>query len=274
MAPTPLDIEMKAFEHATDQRIDGSSICLIRLDGVGFSKYTRQSCFEKPFSKSFAQAMLDTARALCDRFNVECVYTSSDEITMVLRRSWDLHNVGTVDAIRLNKVYKPYIYNGRVQKLASISAATATAAFNEAIHKLFTDIDTPKGIAMFDARVFTVPDEEAAVRNIQWRSSHDAARNSFSKLAQHFLGPRKLHDLSRKALAEELYAKFKVSWTDLDTHYRYGTLVHKQTTLMKCKNQKTGEMELVFRWPIVETPLTEKLVKDDTALLEFLFQRL
>lgn len=263
MAPTALDVEMKVYERATDQRIDGSSICLIRLDGVGFSKYTRQPCFERPFSKLFARAMLDTARALCERFDPQCIYTSSDEITMILKRTYDIES----------KAYKPYIYNGRVQKLASISAATATAAFNDAIKRLSTNNATPEGLALFDSRVFTVPDQETALRNIQWRSSHDAARNSFARLVQHFLGAKKVHDLSPKELADELHAKFRVSWYDLDTHYRYGTLVRKVASVVKATDYKTGKENLIVRRSIAETPLTDELVKNDAALMETLFER-
>lgn len=263
MSVTAMDQEMKALERATDQRIDGSAICLIRLDGVGFSKYTRQKCFERPFSNQFAQAMIETSRALAERFNPHCVYTSSDEITIILKRTYDEEV----------QQYKPYIYNGRVQKLASISAATATAAFNDAIQRLFaSSTERPTTLGVFDARVFTVPDEMTALRNIQWRSSHDAARNSFSRLAQHFLGAKKLHHLTKKQLVSELQSRYKVSWEDLDDHYRYGTLLRKEAIMKECIDHKTGQPINTLRRLIVQMPLTKDLVSNrDGALLKALF---
>lgn len=265
MAPTELDQEMKAHECATEQRIDGASICLIRLDGVGFSKYTRNKCFTKPFSNTFAQAMIETSRALFQRFNPQCIYTSSDEITLILRQVFDEES----------QHYKPYLYNGRVQKLASISAATATAAFNDAIQRLFASAEDgmkPNDVGLFDARVFTVPDQNTAVRNVQWRASHDAARNSFAKLARHFLGARRVQQMTRKEMEKELDLRYKVSWQDLDTHHRFGTLVHKEATMKDCVDHKTGDTVMLLRRFIVETPLRKELVTDNDALRKALFE--
>ena len=133
----------------------------IRVDGKAFHTFTRG--FRKPFDEVLTRAMQETMRYLCE--NIQgCVlgYTQSDEITLLLV------DYQSLDASAW--------FDYEVQKMCSIAASMATVAFakafqKEAIRCISATEDTSdyqrtlqaaveKG-AMFDARVFNIPKEEA-----------------------------------------------------------------------------------------------------------------
>ncbi|QXV61087.1 tRNA(His) guanylyltransferase Thg1 family protein [Amycolatopsis sp. TNS106] len=118
---------------------------VLRVDGRGFSKFT-EARFEKPFDPRFADCMAETASALLSEFASPYVYTESDEISLVLAPSADLFGRG-------------------VEKLVSISAGVASAAFTHAA-----------GVpAHFDGRVWLGTSADDVVDYFSWRQA-DAAR--------------------------------------------------------------------------------------------------
>ncbi|MGY6657594.1 tRNA(His) guanylyltransferase Thg1 family protein [Amycolatopsis sp. TRM77291] len=118
---------------------------VLRVDGRGFSKFT-EARFEKPFDPRFADCMAETANALMAEFASPYVYTESDEISLVLPPPADLFGRG-------------------VEKLVSISAGVASAAFTHAA-----------GVpAHFDGRVWLGTTLDDVVDYFSWRQA-DAAR--------------------------------------------------------------------------------------------------
>ncbi|KFU78967.1 tRNA(His) 5'-end guanylyltransferase [Amycolatopsis lurida] len=118
---------------------------VLRVDGRGFSKFT-EARFEKPFDPRFADCMAEAAGALLSEFASPYVYTESDEISLVLAPSADLFGRG-------------------VEKLVSISAGIASAAFTHAA-----------GVpAHFDGRVWLGTTLDDVVDYFSWRQA-DAAR--------------------------------------------------------------------------------------------------
>ncbi|MFI6300245.1 tRNA(His) guanylyltransferase Thg1 family protein [Amycolatopsis thailandensis] len=118
---------------------------VLRVDGRGFSKFT-EARFEKPFDPRFAECMAEAANALSTEFASPYVYTESDEISLVLPPSADLFGRG-------------------VEKLVSISAGVASAAFTHAA-----------GVpAHFDGRVWLGTAVDNVVDYFSWRQA-DATR--------------------------------------------------------------------------------------------------
>ncbi|ONF63800.1 tRNA(His) guanylyltransferase Thg1 family protein [Amycolatopsis keratiniphila] len=118
---------------------------VLRVDGRGFSKFT-EARFEKPFDPRFADCMAEAASALLAEFASPYVYTESDEISLVLPPSAALFGRG-------------------VEKLVSISAGVASAAFTHAA-----------GVpAHFDGRVWLGTTADDVVDYFSWRQA-DAAR--------------------------------------------------------------------------------------------------
>ncbi|WP_244162384.1 tRNA(His) guanylyltransferase Thg1 family protein [Amycolatopsis regifaucium] len=143
-----MTVEAVGFEARQRERewfhgltVPPGSWTVLRVDGRGFSKFT-EARFEKPFDPRFGAVMIETAQALMAEFAAPYVYTESDEISILLDPVADLFGRG-------------------VEKLVSISAGVASAAFTHAA-----------GVpAHFDGRIWlgTTPDD--VVDYFSWRQS-------------------------------------------------------------------------------------------------------
>ncbi|KAJ7261790.1 tRNAHis guanylyltransferase-domain-containing protein [Mycena haematopus] len=202
---------MKRYEAATDQQLSDDQPVIIRVDGHGFSKFTRG--FNKPFDDRLHEAMAHTAADLLAHFPAASVaYTQSDEITLVFPAT------GT-----------PRPFNGRVGKLASLAAGYASTRFN---HHLANAADVPPhklGIAHFDARAFSVPDAAEALNNLIWRAKMDCRRNSISGFGRSFYSAKELHGLNGDAIVAKVLAEKGIDfWTSAPSWARYGTTVKRE----------------------------------------------
>jgi tRNA(His) 5'-end guanylyltransferase len=120
---------------------------IIRVDGIGFTKYTASAGYDKPFDLGFHSRMVETAMFLLVRLEGIYATTHSDEISIALRPGTDL-------------------YGRRAEKLASVAAGHASAKFGQA----------------FDGRVSVANYTGEVVDYFSWRQA-DARSNFLSSLA-------------------------------------------------------------------------------------------
>ena len=232
-----LGIRMKTYyEQIPKTKLMRRTPVAIRIDGKAFHTFTMG--FQKPFDEVLIESMQKTMKYLCE--NIQgCVlgYTQSDEITLII-----------VDYKKLNSAAW---FDYEVQKITSISASMATLAFNDFFKKgitkensAFTDewLDngdfnpkykdeelnklwithkraSEKG-AMFDARCFNIPKEEAT-NLIYWRQL-DASRNSIQMLGQVNFSHKELQNKSCNDIQDMLIDK-GINWNDLPTHQKRGS---------------------------------------------------
>lgn len=145
MNASTFEMRMRAGECFHGQRLLPSAWAVLRLDGHGFTRFTSER-FEKPFDRRFHEYMIETARALLERFQGLYAYTESDEISILLPRGWDL-------------------FDREQEKVVSLSAALASAAFTRACGEL----------VQFDSRAWLGARDEDVVDYFRWRQT-DAAR--------------------------------------------------------------------------------------------------
>ena len=161
---------MKGYENIARNYLTRRIPTIIRVDGKAFHTFTRG--MEKPFDRILMTTMQNTMKYLCE--NIQgCVfgYTQSDEITLVLT---DYATI-TTDAW--------FGYN--IQKMCSVSASMATLAFSNAYtaelwknfpeamrnsnnrtNKYIETLVAKMGTAMFDARVFSIPN---VIQDMLWK---------------------------------------------------------------------------------------------------------
>ena len=214
------------------------SYIIVRVDGRKFSNYTKK--LNKPFDDDLKDAMVATAIELCKEFHPKMAYYQSDEITLVFT------DFDTIDTQQ--------IYDGEIQKIVSVTASCATAAFNRA--RLIQIIETaglfvdkyiiPKP-AMFDSRVFCIPDYEEVINSLIWRQK-DATRNSISMAAHALLGHSKCLNLSGEQKQELMFQEAGVNWNDYAPVYKRGTVIAKVEQPLE-----NGAIRNV--WKAVETPI-------------------
>lgn len=205
----------KGYEKAQAIRLTGRTPVIIRLDGKAFHTYTKRlpdidpSLKQSPFSDIMHYCMTATAVALCKQVqNCQLAYTQSDEITLLLT-DWD-----TLDTQQW--------FGGQVQKMVSIAASIASVTFNDRI-KACTTAEMP--LALFDARVFTLPKEEVT-NNFLWRQQ-DATRNSLQMLARFYFSHTQLQDKNTAQMHDMLMLQYGVNWNDIPTWQRRGTCIKR-----------------------------------------------
>ncbi len=171
MEKATLGDRMKAYErHETDRRFMDFAPIVARMDGRGFSKWTKG--LPRPYDLPLSEVMISVARQLVENTGARIGYTQSDEITLVF----------LIDDIR-----QSMMFDGKVQKLCSVLASMTTAIFiTECLAKQGSEIAKRAMQAPhFDARIFQLPTRTEAANAVLWREQ-DAARNSISTAAQAF----------------------------------------------------------------------------------------
>jgi tRNA(His) 5'-end guanylyltransferase len=145
MESDEFESRMRELEYFHGLKLLPGTWPVIRVDGKGFSKFTEER-YEKPFDERFSQCMVTTAETLLAQLGGIYAYTESDEISVLLPRSWDL-------------------YDREVEKAVSISAGIASATFTLACGQA----------AVFDSRVWLGASEDLVIDYFRWRQT-DATR--------------------------------------------------------------------------------------------------
>ncbi|WP_344982418.1 tRNA(His) guanylyltransferase Thg1 family protein, partial [Streptosporangium fragile] len=150
------------------------------------------------------------AEALCAEMSgAVFAFTQSDECSVLLT-DFDAH--GT----------QPW-FGGVVQKITSIAASIATVAFNRAYRVGHDDAH-----AMFDARVFTIPDPVEVANYFLWRQ-RDCVRNSITMAAQAVFSHRRLHGVSTGRMREMLWSEHGVDWDNYPAEVKRGRVCTRHT---------------------------------------------
>jgi tRNA(His) guanylyltransferase len=192
---------IKGYEEAFNYRLPGRMITIARIDGKTFHTMTKKWKCERPFSEPLMMSMSEMTLHLCNNVS-GCVmaYTQSDETTLVIR-----------DDMKITT--SPFL-DKRIQKMCSIIASMSTMSFNSTKH-----VDVVQHPAMFDCRVFVVPDYE--VQNVLLWRQQDAERNSIQMLAQSLYSHKELHKKNSANLQEMCFQK-GYNWNSLETWKKRG----------------------------------------------------
>jgi tRNA(His) guanylyltransferase len=192
---------MKEYEGVETERklIRGLPI-MVRLDGKSFHTYTKK--FKRPFDPILHEAFRQTGKYLVEKTDARLFYTQSDELTLFFQAEG--HDT-------------ELFFNRKTMKLTSVLASMCTAYFNDYIHQN----SSVKDLAIFDCRVWNVPNTIEAANTILWREK-DAIKNSISSLALQHFSAKELLGKSTKERKEMLEAK-GISWDSLDSKQKRGS---------------------------------------------------
>jgi len=213
---------MKGYEGVPRIRLVPKMPVMIRLDGKAFHTFTRG--MERPYCRPFNECMWEAAKYLCANIQgCRVAYVQSDEITLLLTDYQDVKTQAWFDY--------------EVQKMTSIAASMATAAFLRAYWKRFVapglccefdverEMDDLK-LAAFDARAWNLPHQEV-VNAFIWRQQ-DATRNAIQMLGQSKFSHKELHGKDCNQIQEMVFAKHGINFNDLPVPQRRGVCVVKE----------------------------------------------
>lgn len=239
---------MQAYEACYEIKMPARTYVIMRLDGKGFSKYTQM--FNKPFDDNLSNVMDFATIELCKYLNPKFAYTQSDEISLVFT---DIENIEA-----------ELIFDGKLQKLCSISASKVTAAFNKKMLQMmamfkydqtdfasklisgdFAEID-----AVFDSRVFIIPDFREVSNYFIWRQN-DCTRNSVSMAADSVYSHNELKGKSSREKQEMLFQK-GINWNDYKVKYKRGVVIKKHLVTIDGAN---GPIQRSKWLPDYNTPI-------------------
>ncbi|MBD9721964.1 tRNA(His) guanylyltransferase Thg1 family protein [Streptomyces caniscabiei] len=201
---TSLGDRMKEYEAVHRDVLPRRTHTLIRVDIRAAHTYLRGA--DRPFDEEFMADMDAVAESLCAEISgAVFAYTQSDEISILVT---DFATIQT----------QPW-FGGVVAKQVSISAALATAVLNER---------RPGKRALFDSRVFTIPDPAEVANYFLWRQ-RDAVRNSISMAAQAAFSHKRLHGLNIDQMQELLFTEAGINWNDYPADCKRGRVTIRRT---------------------------------------------
>lgn len=204
---------MKGYENVNRNYLTKRMPTIIRIDGKAFHSFTRG--FTKPYDGIFNETMWETAKFLCK--NVEgckLAYVQSDEISLLLT---DYENINTQAWFEKN-----------IQKMVSVSASMATLAFNKEFQRISCGEEPYSkkyNQAMFDSRVFNIPQEEVCNYFI-WRQQ-DATRNYIQAIGQVHFSQKELMGKSCNEIQDMLFNNVGVNFNTLPVHRKRGVCIEK-----------------------------------------------
>lgn len=236
--------KIKKMEEEVIVKLDPTKYTFLRVDGHGFSKFTRP--FSKPCDPDLSFAMIQATGEWLKTFGGCTAYTQSDESTLLIPPA-------SIDP----ETHEPRVmmYSGRVTKLSTLSAGYFSSRFNH--HLTVKSVGTSdlrkskqmtSGLAYFDCRVFQC-DASDVPDVFLWRKL-DAYRNGVNSLARSLFSTKQLF---RCNVEKQLSMINEADSTMVGTfpHLTQGTWVKKTLVEKNCVNEYTQEQVKVVRTELV-----------------------
>lgn len=247
---------MKQYESKTKIYLPINEFWVARIDGHGFSKFTKG--FRKPYDSVISNAMHLCMADLLKKFNAYTGYTQSDEITLIFPPIQDPET----------KEYRKRIYNGRVVKIASLLSGYASTRFNYHLQEELTKhlaknleenqtnvCDHPhlvekikNSTAFFDARIFSVPTSIEVYNNLYWRASYDCRRNAIHGFARSYFSTKELHKKNTHQMLTMVKEKYHLNYDQvMPDFYRLGMFIKNEQYLIDMMDIRSNEQITVTR---------------------------
>lgn len=202
---TSLGDRIKKYELITQFKLIPNSYIVLRVDGKAFHTFTRG--MNKPFDDKLINAMTVAAQKTSKHMmGFRLAYCQSDECTFVITDTMSYES--------------ELWFDGKVQKLCSVTASLFTAYFNK---------EMDGTVAAFDCRVFNVPKDDVA-NVFVWRQQ-DWERNSIQMYTRSIYSHNACENKSIKDMHEMLYQK-ELNWCNLKDVYKNGIFVLKDGNIL------------------------------------------
>lgn len=214
-------LEFKAKEADLARTIRGP-FAAIRVDGKGFSRFTKEQSYAVPYDLNFMAAMDAVARDLLLLVDgAHFAYAQSDEVSVIFSAP------GAKDDPN-------WWFGGKLQKLVSLSAARATLSFARAEFERTGNYTMEP---LFDARALELDGRRNAWEYLRWRR-YDAQKNSVTMAAQTLLSSEELHGMSsydrRAVLQGTELERLPEGFFNGRIHYR----THRVETVWNSREEK------------------------------------
>lgn len=246
---------LKYSEKSYRNFLNFQEVAVIRLDMRSGGSFVKG--LKKPWDNTYTEAMKFAAKALLEEVQgAMAVYTGSDEITIIMG------DTGYED-----RIYSPF-FNGRFDKVLSLTSSIATNKFNEYIYNYISDLQSNRLVsssddtvwksklfkAQFDSRLFQLEGHPISMGLVAIHSRMlDVAKNSVQMLARHFFSHQKLQAKNVSIMKDMLEKEYGVIWENyVDSANKYGTLYYRTMKEKQGFNPITNESTIVYRSVVEE----------------------
>jgi tRNA(His) guanylyltransferase len=249
---------MKRHEEITRFFLPRRTYTLLRVDGRAFHTWTHG--LAKPYDVEFMECMDKAAIALCEQISgTQFAYVQSDEISLL--------------AVDFSDIETESWFDGNIQKWSSVGASVATMTFNMAVADRIKTVWNFPGNrrqpnAVFDARVYTIPDPIEVENYFVWRQQ-DAERNSVMMLARAYASHRQLAG-KKRADQHEIIHKAGDNWAKHPVRFKHGAVVRRRldipefpanvsVAMRRAETERAQERAKTSNWHVDgETPVFTK----------------
>lgn len=242
-SPESLGDRFSKYESEYRTYLDETKYTVIRLDGRGFSKFTKS--FNEPFDDNFITCMNEATKALFKTFqNTEYGYCQSDEITIILRP--------------VNNENEELPFKGRTDKILSLASSSVTGEFIRQmfVTKLFNiDYLFNGKLPEFDARYFQVDTIQEAINALIARQN-DCYRNAVSSIGQYHFSHNELKNKNIDQVTE-MIKNIGDDVNAYNSHKLLGRLIKKTRQHF----QNTENDTAYFRTKVIIEEKTERFRK-------------
>lgn len=232
-----LDAEMRSYEVHACETIPNEKYIIVRLDGRGFSKLTK-NMFEKPFDDKFRDLMASAVKHLMSDsgFKIKYGYTQSDEISLL----FDTSDVS---------------FGRRYYKIITTLAGDCSAYFSLQMRKVLNE----DVIGSFDCKLYAFDTLDEVFTYFIWRQ-RDASRNSLNICTYWTLindgvkvgaTARQIEQLSYNGKIDTL-REHNVDFDQLDSWKKYGMGFHFEQVDKEGFNPIKNEVVISKRNVIME----------------------
>ncbi|KAK9465091.1 tRNAHis guanylyltransferase-domain-containing protein [Lipomyces arxii] len=199
-----------------DLSILPNTYIVIRVDGRGFHKISKEYDFAKPNDRRALDLMNVTAKSIVEQFpETLCAYGQSDEYSFVLKRDCAL-------------------FERRQAKLVSTFAATFTAQYIFRWPQFFTEPLKGWLLPTFDARTVIYPTIGEIRDYLSWRQADCHINNLYNTsywtlvlrggMSEHE-AEQTLKGTNSSDKNELLFSQFSINYNCEDEMYRKGTII-------------------------------------------------
>ncbi len=203
MKPEDFEAKMRKGEWFHSLRVPEGMWTVVRLDGRGFTKMTKELGFEKPFDQVFHRIMVSTTADCMTEFQGVFATTHSDEISIL---------------------FPPYtdVFDREVEKIVSTTASSVSVAFSSYLGDRKT----------FDSRIWIGATIHDVIDYFVWRME-DALRGSINSWSYWTLrqqgnlskaqATRRLEGKGFSYKNEMLFSEFGINFNDIPSWQKRGT---------------------------------------------------
>lgn len=236
-----LDTRLRVYETAHDLCVMPEMFVVVRLDGRGFTKKTKETWqLDAPFDTRFHELIVATTKHLMScGFNIIYGYTQSDEISLLFHPTEDT-------------------FKRKLRKINSVLAGEASGFFSV----------THGQLASFDARVSQLPNTSLVQQYFRWRQE-DAHRNSLNAHCYWLLRKQGIDSnsatmqMAGKALEDkhELLYQHGINYNELPNWQKRGTGIYFTEVNKTGFNPKSNSPTVTQRRVLIantDLPLGEK----------------